>query len=164
MGASAFGRPGFSSTTSTAKLNVATPASARRSVTPGAGAGHWSEHTPESLLGRVVNNLMGEIGPQERLAAHHCEDPASRRVEPADGTARHLLRHSFYAVVEGPAVMAIQIAFPCSEQVGNDRMEIPRQDTRLDVREQPAAHIPQDVRSRPTPCVRIVRRAVDVGG
>jgi len=43
---------------------------------PGVG---WNIH-PESLLGRIVDNLMSEIGPQERLATHQGEDPASGRV------------------------------------------------------------------------------------
>src|SRR5579885_52534 len=76
-GATAFGKLGFSSHASTAKLITATPASPRRSATR-------AYINPESLLRRVVDNLVRELRPQQRLASHQCEHPASVVVQPID--------------------------------------------------------------------------------
>jgi len=39
---------------------------------------------PEAFLRRVVHNLMDEVGPQQRLAAHQREDAAAIVVQPVD--------------------------------------------------------------------------------
>ena len=150
-GFSALGRPGFSSTASTAKLKVATPASPSRSITSGRSSRRIGGHVdPEALLGRVVDHLVDELRAQQRLAAHQRQHAAGGRVQPVDRAPRHVLGHALHAVVERPAVVAIQIAFPLREQVGDDGVKIARQHARLDIGKQPAAHGAIDDRPRPS--------------
>jgi len=70
-------------------------------------------------------------------------------VQPVDRAARDIFGHAAYAVIESPAVVAIQITFPFGEEIGDDRVEVARQNAGADVREQPSAHDPIDVTWRP---------------
>src|SRR5581483_7742476 len=74
---------------------------------------------------------------------------ASRRVQPIDRALRNFLRHAFYAVVECPAIVTIEVALPLGKQIGNDRMKWSRGNPRFYVREQPAIHRPVHQRSIP---------------
>src|SRR5262245_39310511 len=72
-------------------------------------------------------------------------------MEPVDGTMRRVLAHALDAVVIRPAVVAVQIAFPLSKKVGNDRLKLARQNSRLEVRSHPTAHGLNNFGSRPVP-------------
>jgi hypothetical protein len=47
--------------------------------------------------------------------------------------------------------VAVQIAFPFGEEVGNDRLKLARQDSLFEIRKHPASHGLQDLGSRPVP-------------
>ena len=106
---------------------------------------------PEIFLRRIVHDLVNEIGAQQWLAARGSKHPAGCRVQPVDCAPRRILGHSFDAIVIRPAVMAIEIAFPFGEEVGDDRLEVPWKRAGLEVRKHPAFHGLQDLGSRPVP-------------
>jgi len=58
--------------------------------------------------------------------------------------------------------MAIEIAFPLREQIGNDGLEISRQGDRLEIGKHPSLHVLEDKRGRPLPLARL--KHVVVGG
>ena len=80
---------------------------------------------------------MREVGTQQRLAAHQRQHPASGVAQPVDRALGHVLGHAAHAVVEGPAVMAVEVALPLVEQVGDDRVEVARHHARANERERP---------------------------
>ena len=88
---------------------------------------------PEIFLRRVVGDAMDEVRPEQRLAAHERQHAAAGSVQPVDGALRRIFRHAFYFVVEGPAVVAVEIALELGEQIGDERMEVARGHTRADI-------------------------------
>ena len=83
---------------------------------------------PETFFGGVVDDFVHEVRADERLAAGWSEHAARRRFEPFDGAPRGVFGHAFYAVVIRPAVVAVQIALPLGEEVGNDGLKVAGQD------------------------------------
>ena len=71
----------------------------------------------EVFLGSVVNDFVDKLRPQERFASHEGEEPIAEPVQPVDGLSGSLLGHSLNAIVIGPAVMTIEVAFPFAEQI-----------------------------------------------
>src|SRR5438445_10570239 len=102
---------------------------------------------PEIFLRRIVHDLVNEIGAQQWLAARGSKHPAGCRVQPVDCAPRRILGHSLDAIVIRPAVMAIEIAFPFGEEVGDYRLEVPWKRAGLEVRKHPAFHGLQDLGS-----------------
>src|SRR5437899_1653006 len=47
-------------------------------------------------------------------------------MQPIDGLFGHWFSHAFHTVVVGPTVMAIKIAFPFTEKIGNQRLKFAR--------------------------------------
>ena len=84
---------------------------------------------PEIFLRRVVNNLVNEVWPDQRFTAGGGKHAARRRLQPVDRAPRGVFRHALDAVVIGPAVVAVQIAFPFGEEVRDDRLKVARQDS-----------------------------------
>jgi hypothetical protein len=66
---------------------------------------------------------MREVRTQQDLTAHEREDPAAGVVEPIDRPPGDILRHSLDPIVERPAVVAIEVALPLGEEIGNDGVE-----------------------------------------
>lgn len=97
---------------------------------------------------------MRELRAEQRLAAHERDDAAAVVVQPIDGAAGHIFRHSFHFVVEGPAIPAIDIAFVFEEKIRRDGMEIARQHARANVGEKPAAHLAVDFFAAPMASLR----------
>src|SRR5580692_5138380 len=92
---------------------------------------------------------MYEVGPQQRFASHVGKHATSGAVEPVNGAFRRVLGHALHFVVEGPAVMAVEIAFKFGEQVRDERMKVSGCDTGADVGEQPPLHRVIDLASCP---------------
>jgi hypothetical protein len=59
-------------------------------------------------------------------------------MQPINGSLRDILAHSLDMIVEGPAIMAVEIALVLCEQVTNDGVEFSGKQARLNVWEQPA--------------------------
>ena len=109
---------------------------------------------PEVLLRRVVRDPMDKIRTQQRLAAHVGEHPAAGAMQPIDGALRCVFGHSLHFVVEGPAVVAIEIALELGEEISDERMEIACGHTRADIGEEPALHRVVDLPGRLFPLWR----------
>jgi hypothetical protein len=77
-------------------------------------------------------------------------------VEPIDGATGGVFRDPLDAIVEGPTGIAAQVAFPLGEEIADNRVEVSRQNPRLEVREQPAPHAPINQRLRPAPLIGVV--------
>ncbi len=128
---------------------------------------------PEALLRRVVDDLVREVGTQQRLATHQRQHAGAGVAQPVDRALGRVLGHAANAVVEGPAVMAVEVALPLVEQVRDDRVEVARQNTRANPGEGPAAHGAVDmlhamralaVRLREVVLVRAPSSAPDTAG
>src|SRR5262249_15167043 len=65
--------------------------------------------------------------------------------EPIDGSLGGVFRHSFHAVLESPAVMTIEIAFPLRKEVGNDGMESAGKEAGFDIRSRPTVQRVHDL-------------------
>src|SRR5215471_7931647 len=87
------------------------------------------EINPKILLCGVVNDFVHKIRTQKGLATGGSEHAARRGIKPVYGAARRILGHTLDAIVVGPAVMTIEIAFPFGEEISNDGLKISRQDT-----------------------------------
>src|SRR5262245_38059577 len=70
-------------------------------------------------------------------------------MQPIDGASGHIFGHSLNAIVERPAIMAVQIAFPLGKKISDDRMKITRQHPRLNVGKTPAPQAAHDERPAP---------------
>src|SRR5260370_39703602 len=105
----------------------------------------------EVFVCHIDHALVMEIGREKLLAARGSGQPGGCRVQPVDGAPRRILAHSFDAIVIRPAVMAIEIAFPFGEEVGDYRLEVPWKRAGLEVRKHPAFHGLQDLGSRAMP-------------
>ncbi len=70
---------------------------------------------PEVLLRGIIDDFVHEIRPQERLSTRRRKHAARSRVQPINRATGDILAHSLHAVVVGPAIMTIQIAFPLRE-------------------------------------------------
>ena len=64
---------------------------------------------------------MNKIRTQKRFASHVGQHPAAGAVKPVNRSLCRIFAHPFYLVVESPAIMAIEIAFELSEEIGNQR-------------------------------------------
>src|ERR1017187_5728419 len=95
---------------------------------------------PEILLGGVIDDLVGEVGAKERFTAHQRQHPASGVVQPVDRAFGHVLGHAADAVVERPTVVAVEVAFPLVEQIGNDGMKLARHHARAEERDRSSLH------------------------
>ncbi len=78
---------------------------------------------PEVFLGGVIDDLVNEIRAEQRFATGRGEHAAGSGFQPVDGAARCVFGHAFDAIVVGPAIVTVQIAFPFGEEVGNDRLK-----------------------------------------
>ncbi len=96
-------------------------------------AGIGGQVNPEVLFRGVVSDSLNQVGPQKRLAPHISEHPATRAVKPVNGSLGRVFGHAFHFVVEGPTVMAIEIALEFGEEVGDQGMEVARGYARTDV-------------------------------
>src|SRR5579884_238130 len=74
------------------------------------------------------------------FSAHVSENAAAGAMEPVYGAFRRVFTHAFDFIVEGPAVVAIEVALEFREQISNQRMEIAWSDAGADVREEPSLH------------------------
>src|SRR5581483_7714021 len=108
----------------------------------------------------VVHDLVHKLRPQQGLAAHKRQHPASGRVQPIDRPLGGILAHPLYVIVKRPAVVAVEIAFPFGEEISDDGVKISRQNPRFEIRKQPAAHRPINERRRPPAAVRRSTRPV----
>src|SRR5205823_9651058 len=61
-------------------------------------------------------------------------------MQPVDRALGGVLGHALYAIVEGPTIMAVEIALPLGEEIRNDRMQMAWKYTRLQIRNGPSAH------------------------
>ena len=91
-------------------------------------AGVRCKVNPEVFLRGIVHDLVDKIRTQKGLAACGSKHAAGRGFEPVDGTARRVFRHALDAIVIGPAVVTIEIAFPFGEEVSNDGLKVSGQD------------------------------------
>ncbi len=85
------------------------------------------------LLGRVIDDLVNEIGADQRLTAHQSKDAIAYGMQPVNGSSRCRLRHPAHLVVIGPAVVAINIALKFAEEIRNDRPEFLAMPARLKI-------------------------------
>src|ERR1700759_2788853 len=83
---------------------------------------------------------MNEVRTRQRFAAHIGKNAAPGSVKPVDGALRRVLAHALHFIVEGPAVMAIEIALEFSEEIRDQRMEVTSSDPRVNVGKEPALH------------------------
>ena len=117
---------------------VATPASAMRSIVSGfmqPSVGRQID--PEAFLRCVIDHLVRELGAKQDFSSHERENPASGRMQPVDRPPGNVFGHAGDAVVEGPAIVAIEIAFPFGEQIRDERMELAGQQARAKIWEHP---------------------------
>jgi hypothetical protein len=130
---------------STAKLMVAMPAS---SETVGDGGAQQSsirsEIDPEIFFGGVVDDFVDEVRPEERFAAGGRQHTARSGVQPIDSALGGVFTHAAHAIVVGPAVVAIEIAFPLGEEVGNDGLKFSGKNSGFEIGCHPAAHSFED--------------------
>jgi hypothetical protein len=96
---------------------------------------------------------MDEIRAQERLAAHEGKDTTAGAMQPVERTLRRIFGHSLDRVIEGPAVMAVEIALEFCEEIRDQRMKVAGCHTRADIGEEPALHCVIDLTGRPMPLV-----------
>src|SRR5580692_3657258 len=82
------------------------------------------EVNPKVFLRSVVNHLVNEVWAKQWFAASGSQNPARRALEPVNGAAGRVFRHSLNAIVVRPAIVAVQVAFPLSEKVGDDRLKL----------------------------------------
>src|SRR4029077_984663 len=94
---------------------------------------------------------MYQLRAQKRLAAHERQYSAGGGVQPVNRGLFGLFTQAFYAVVERPTIMTIEIALPLSKKIGNDRMKGPRQNSGLDIREKPPVHRSENKGGGPAP-------------
>src|SRR5579884_589473 len=74
------------------------------------------------------------------FSAHVSENAAAGAMEPVYGAFCRVFTHAFDFIVEGPAVVAIEVALEFREQISDQRMEIAWSDAGADVREKPSLH------------------------
>jgi len=94
---------------------------------------------PESSLRGTINHLMDEVGAQKRFAAQERKHAAGRRVQPVNRAFGNVRSNSFHTIVESSTILAVQVARPLREQIGNDGVKNSRQDSRLQVGDKPGA-------------------------
>jgi hypothetical protein len=98
------------------------------------------EINPEIFFGRVLDDFVDEVWTQERFAAGRGEDAAGRGVQPIDGASGGVFAHAADAIIVGPAVVAIEIAFPLREEVGDDGPKFSGEHSGFKIGSHPAAH------------------------
>src|SRR5580693_4901594 len=92
---------------------------------------------------------MNKIGTEQRFATRWSQNSARCVVQPIDCATGHVLAHSLYAIVIGPAIVTIEIAFPLREKIRDDGLEISGTHTRLQIRKEPTTHVVQDLGRAP---------------
>src|SRR5205807_2813903 len=90
------------------------------------------------FLRAVVNDLVNELGPEERFAAHQRKDARADGMEPINRAARYVFGHALDLVVVRPAVVTIVVALPLGEQVRDDRAQLAAMIERFEVGRTPS--------------------------
>src|SRR5580658_817580 len=70
-------------------------------------------------------------------------------MQPVDGAPGSIFGHTFDLVIEGPAIVAVEIALELGKEIGNEGVEVARGDTGANVREKPALHAVVDLARAP---------------
>src|SRR6185437_6786504 len=78
---------------------------------------------PETLFRSVISHLVCEVGSKEWFTSHQSQHAAAVVVQPVDCASRGVFGHSFYFVVIGSAVPAVQVALVIEEEVSGYRMK-----------------------------------------
>ena len=112
------------------------------------------EINPKIFFRRVVDDFVHKIWAHQRLAASGSQHAARRVMQPINGATGGVFGHALDAIVVGPTVVAIQIAFPLGEKIRNDRLKIARHNARFEIGNHPAAHVLENTRRRPVPSCR----------
>src|SRR5947199_10789731 len=84
-----------------------------RSITSGRSSRAFvGMYIPEAFLGGIVRSLVDQLLPRQCLASHKGQHAARGRVQPIDLSPYDIFGHALNAIVESPAVVSIEIAFP----------------------------------------------------
>ena len=90
-------------------------------------------------------------------------------MQPIDRTLGYVFGHALHFIVEGPAVVAIEIALEFRKQIGDERVKVTCRYARADVGKQPALHGVIDLAGRPlalcgrSPIFRMVNGSQELG-
>src|SRR3989442_15153471 len=84
-----------------------------RSITSGRSSRAFvGMYIPEAFLGGIVRSLVDQLRPRQWLASHKRHHAACGRVQPIDLWLVDIFGDALNTIVQRPAVVGIEIAFP----------------------------------------------------
>src|ERR1700738_4897774 len=94
---------------------------------------------------------MHQLWAEERFAGHERKYTTGGGVQPVNRALCGLFTHAFYAVVERPAVMTVEIALPLRKKMRNEGRKCPRKTGGLDIGKSQPVHPSQNRGGSPAP-------------